>query len=428
MILKIKSRIHISPRQLPKQFLNIFLLILPFQYLLSSTVSGISPIIAKCINFADEGVFLIFACLLLVSVFLSRRTLELKIYPFTLYIFLFVIVAIFSLVINAVGLLQGCSGIFEVLKNILVLYVFASLGYSKDELIKLIKQLITVGVILGVFSVISETLALINGWGIGRFVLPEKRMGLYRDFSLTGQGTWNYLAIYLTLLFFLANYVIKYKIRRQMSLFALFAGIILTLSRQGWASFGMMGILLNKKLRILALILILLAGWLLVTKIDEFNPKYYFRGFTYLKSFEILQDSPLLGAGPGMFGSTTASIWDSPYYKHWPREFRRMVLSMRSIDTFWASIWGEFGILGFSAFVAIWISLYYYLKKIDAKIRQKDFMFYNVGKTLRYFIIALAILCFASGLNMAFVTFTYFALVGMYISASSNLLAAYSEK
>ncbi len=422
MIFKIKSHIRISPRQLSKKLLSVFLLLLPFQYMLSFVFYSVSPIISKCINFADESVILTFASLLLINALAYRRSIDFKIYPFTLCIFLFVVVAIFSMIFNSVGLLQGSSGIFEALKNILVLYIFASLEYSREEMIKLIKQLIVIGTIIGGFSVIFEALALLKGWGIGLFVLPEKRMGLYRVFSFTGPGTWNYLAIYLTLLFFLANYVIKYKIGRQASIFALFAGIALTLSRQGWSSFGVMGIFLNKKLRGLALILILLAGWLLVTQIDEFSPKYYFRGFTYVESLKILKKSPLLGAGPGMFGSTTASIWNSPYYKHWPHEFRRMVLSMRSIDTFWASMWGEFGILGLAAFVSIWISLYYYLKKISAKIRQTDVMLCDIGKTLRYFLVALTILCFASGLNMAFVTFIYFALVGTYISVVSNML------
>jgi hypothetical protein len=44
-----------------------------------------------------------------------------------------------------------------------------------------------------------------------------------------------------------------------------------------------------------------------------------------------------------------------------------------------------------------------------------------LGRALQYFVLALGIMGFAGGLNCAFIVYTYFALVGIYLSLDAVL-------
>jgi len=193
--------------------------------------------------------------------------------------------------------------------------------------------------------------------------------------------------------------------------------IFLTFSRQAWLSFGLILCLLNKKLIIFGIILLVAISPMALTQIKTKDMNNY-RGFTYSKSIEVLKDHPVLGVGPGMFGSLAASLWNSPYYANWPEELREFSGNFRTIDSFWPCIWSEYGLVGLSAYWAIWASIFFYLKKIIrfyGSMNEK--IMFKVGRVLRYFILVLGVMGCVSGLNCAFVSFTYFAMVGIYISA-----------
>ena len=78
----------------------------------------------------------------------------------------------------------------------------------------------------------------------------------------------------------------------------------------------------------------------------------------------------------------------------------------------------EFSFLGLSSYVAIWGSIFLYLKKMARFFkRNNDKVMSNLGNVLRYFMLVLGVMGFGSGLNAAFIIFTYFSLIGMYLSA-----------
>jgi hypothetical protein len=65
---------------------------------------------------------------------------------------------------------------------------------------------------------------------------------------------------------------------------------------------------------------------------------------------EILRDSPLLGAGPGMFGGYAATVLDSPI----PARYDFINYDNQdysSIDAFWPHLAGEVGLIGLAVFV-----------------------------------------------------------------------------
>ena len=150
---------------------------------------------------------------------------------------------------------------------------------------------------------------------------------------------------------------------------------------------------------------------------ESYDPEIYYRSFTYLESVRLLQENPIFGAGAGMFGGLASILFESPIYDDCPEYFRNMVNRMGSIDTFWPVIWGELVILGVIAFSLIWFSFFKGLVWMSNWFKKMgDVQMYNIGRVLKYYVLALFVMCFGTGLNAPFVVFTFFGLVGIYIS------------
>ena len=150
---------------------------------------------------------------------------------------------------------------------------------------------------------------------------------------------------------------------------------------------------------------------------EEITSDKYFRLFALVKSLQILQNNPLGGLGPGMFGGVASIMWESPVYNSWPPVFKQWAYYVNGIDCFWPSIWGEFGILGSIMYFSAFGSIFLLLGKAARFFNNKgDIMLFKVGKVLQYYMVALVVMGVAGGLNAAFITYTYFALAGIYIS------------
>lgn len=404
-----------------KGFLFFFLILLPFQGLPRTFSIDSDSILIRFFSYTDELTFLLSVLILTTFILLKPMIYRIRRIPISKYIFWYVLIALISLVINKVSLKQGGYGIYDVLKNIFVFYVFAHLDFTKDELMNLIKILQKIAIFIGVVALFAELIAM--GWqaGIGYLVTEEKRLGLYRVFSLTGFGTWNYLGVYMTLIFFLTAIIRKPSLERTMVFFTALSTLFLTFSRQAWLGFSIMIFLFKKKLIPIALIIALIVLWMLVSDVHTFTPEKYFRGYAFVQSLNILREHLFWGVGPGMFGSVSASIFGSPYYATWPKYFQELAIKYHGIDQFWPWIWSEGGIIGLFAYISIWGSLYFYFKRIGTFfLTRNDMQMYNLAKVLRYFIFVIGVMGFAGGLNIAFVIFTYFALGGMYVSIYFN--------
>jgi hypothetical protein len=403
-----------------KKFLLLFLLILPFQGLPRTffTSTDSESYLLKAVNYSDEIITLMSLPVLLLVLLTSSR----KIPALGLGKFVggFIIVAMFSMLINQVPLLQGFFGIYDVLKNILPLYIFLSLVFTRDECLRFISKLRYVGLLLAVIGIIAEAMALFWGMGIGYFVRDEQRLGFYRVTSLTGHGSWNSLGMYAAFVFFLIFASARSSINKMAQLSAMVALIVLTFSRQAWVAFGVVSVLVKRGLLPIGIITISFAMvmglQLVAANPEEFSQRHY-RTFGLLASVELFKEQPILGVGPGRFGGLASVLFDSPFYKQWPDDFRAMIQEVHNIDQFWPSLLAELGIVGFGAYVSIWVAVFLLLREVVRYYRARgDEHMFNVGKVLSCFLIGLSITGLFSGLNAAFVVFTYFSVVGMYLS------------
>lgn len=407
-----------------KKFLIIFLLLLPFQYVLKAFFVQIMPqnVLVNVISYSDE-----ISTVLMFGILFSFVAFKPKVYtfkiienPLTKPLALFMLVACISILWNEVYIFQGIFGIYDVTKNILVFYVFATLRWGRNEFLTFIFWFKIVVMILAVTGVVGEILS-IAGFEpklITPLVADDKvRLGLSRVSSLTGVSGINYLGMYTLLGLFIFHLTTKNRIKRILGTFIILSLIFFTFSRQTWMGLFIMLVLTKRKLILPGILVI--GSVLLITPLspERYNPDFYFRAFTYIEAFNIFMDHPVIGAGPGMFGGLASLIFNSPYYTDWPSFYQEMVRAMGSIDTFWPVILAEAGTLGFLAYFFVWIALYKNVATMSRWFKANDDMdLYEIGNVLKNYIIALIIMCFFTGLNKPFVTYTFFALCGIYLS------------
>lgn len=80
------------------------------------------------------------------------------------------------------------------------------------------------------------------------------------------------------------------------------------------------------------------------------KPRY----FLYYGAFEIIKNKPLLGEGPGTYGSYVSIVIKSKVYQ----KYKIVVEDRYKMDTFWAMILGEYGILGTIIFCSLLLILF----------------------------------------------------------------------
>ncbi|VAX28555.1 hypothetical protein MNBD_NITROSPIRAE02-1147 [hydrothermal vent metagenome] len=406
-----------------RKLLVIFILLLPLQRLLKKLFIQ-NKFLVKFVSYSDEVSTLLMFAILFTFIALKPKVYVFRIMelPTTRPLFLFILVASFSMAYNSVYVFQGVFGIYDVIKNILVFYVFATLRWRREEFLSFIFWIKVIIIVLAVTGIIGEILAI---GGIDPRLNPlvrmygehKKRLGLDRVISITGTGGVNYLGLYALMGFFLIYATTKNKLEKFLGMFSTLGLIFLTFSRQAWMGLFAMLVLTKRKLIWPGLLIVAGIALMTIPSIQRYTPDQYYRSFTYFEAFRIFLDHPFFGAGPGMFGGLASVIFHSPYYDDWPRYFLGKIYSFGSLDAFWPSIFAEVGILGFMAYLYIWVALYRKLSLISGWYKSNgDPLMCNIGTVLKNYSVALVIMCFFTGFNKPFVVYTFFALCGIYLS------------
>ena len=400
-----------------KKLLILLIVLLPFQetYTAFMEESAKEHSLFKAMTHSDEVSGLILIVFAVSFIFLKPAYFKLYDAGITKPLVAFMAVSFISIVWNGVYAPQGFFGVYNLLKNIAIIYLFASLRWRKEEFLTLIKWITVIAVFLAVAGIISEALALYGIDPGGTVHYREPRFGLYRVASLVGINNLNHLGKYSILALFLLYATVKNKTNKYTGLFLILVLIFLTMSRQTWLGLVVLLVLMNRKW--IFPVILIAAGIAFITLSSQisYDPDEYYRAFTYLEAWKLLKAHPVLGVGPGMFGSVASVVFNSPYYDEWPVRFAEAIRGRGGLDAFWPAVLAETGMAGFLSYLLIFGYLY---KKIDA-VKQyfsNDPLLYNIGTVLKYYIVALIIMCLFSGLNKPFVVFTFFSICGMYLS------------
>jgi hypothetical protein len=422
-----------------KKAAMLFLVLLPFQKFPETVWAGrfpegvdyhsIMPFHIMALRYLDEVAIFLFSAVLLTFLLLSPGRYRVKRLPFVAYIACFVVITGAELLINRVSPLQGVFATYDYIKNFIVLCLFSWLSFTEDDFKDILALLRRITLVLALFGIAGEAAAMMFESGIGLLVADDQRFGLYRVISLTGAGNWNYLGVYAALIFFLTYITDRKRFMNYLELFLIGSLIVLTFSRQTWIIFGVLFLLLGKRRTVViasvAMVYVAIGLAPHFSEIAElanfrtsFDPDEYFRLYAFYEATSLFFDNPILGVGPGMFGNLASVIFDSPIYDYWPAYFRNFAVQTRGIDQFWPALWADTGIAGTLAFALIFAGIYaalYRASRIYERLGNRGMV--RMGRALSFFLIGLGIMGLFGGLNAAFVSFTYFALAGMYLSS-----------
>lgn len=332
----------------------------------------------------------------------------------------FIFIWLISTLVNQVEIMTAFSGLRQLLRYVLIFYSLILLGVQE----KFVKKFLIICFSVLVLESTLGLMQLILPNSFSYFLVPSATQTSYGSIiSETGNIGWDitqrisgtfgrydklgiflsfFLAIGLSLFYTFKN---KDKNIKEILFFLLAIGslaLIFTFSRLSWLGFIVALILIgwlwqkDKKIKTiflsgLAILIIYLFGFLIISgfKISSYeeNQSQFNLATRILQTFSkyelqnsyygfgriffwintpkvVVASSPIVGVGPGLYGSGTAtSLQNRQVYNRLGLPFG-IQDRMGQIDSNWMSLWGEYGTLGLITFILIFVSLFFQSKKI----------------------------------------------------------------
>lgn len=374
----------------------------PFEPFLLKFVSDDVYVYAR---YFSEG--LIYVLLVSVASRIILRERKIVATPLDLPFFFFLLVAVASLILNAVPPFIGILGLRQIIRFILVFFLTVYL--SPDN--KFIRRVTTVMFGIVLFEGALGLAQSIIGGPLDRLLIPSE-VRFYESIQLTSGtsqfwspgsrvfatlGRFDQLGTFLSFFFLLGAGLLYHGKSREdkRSLAAVivvaFPAFILTLSRASWFGFAfgfmLIGAWLMKDTRVrlgflaLAAVAALYVGYTGIkvkylvdyprqTVVERFleafsyerwRGEYYGLGRLYWivqTPFVVVRSSPLFGVGPGQFGGgAAAALRNTRVYEKLNLPFG-VYGTDGYIDNNWFSLWGETGTLGLLFYVWIFVALF----------------------------------------------------------------------
>jgi hypothetical protein len=388
------------------------LLFLPFQNPVGKLIK--SPVLFFWID--EMFVALVFVLFLNIILFEGKiRKGPLKV---LICLILLGVIGMISGSMNGNSLIVTVNGIFDYIKNFLMIptvFVFSLSGKRGGKIFIVLHRLAIALCLIAILQEIAFFIGVpVHQVGVFHY---ELRFGLMRASSLMGHP--NIFGLY-ALLFFTLDFSLHRRIRLQNVLFA--SGIFLSISRMVWIGFLISFFFLfiqekGKKFKILFLLTTTLIAFAIpyfyYITAREIDQSSYFRGYALSKSLEIFKDHPIWGVGPGMYGGVVSFTFNSPIYQTYSfdKNWFDFIKEFRSIDQFWPQILAEMGVSG-TFFFGV---LLFYLWKVPQKISEisENEFRKKMLSGLSVMPIVLVVYLFGSGLNLAPFLLTYGTLLGL---------------
>ena len=385
----------------PELILMFLLVYTPFEPFLLKFVPDDMYLFAR---YFSEG--LIYVLLVSVAIRIFTKKKKIVSSPIDLPFIFLILIALTSLVINAVPPFIGILGLRQIIRFILLFFIILYLN-PKEAFIKKVTALMFAIVLFQ--GLLGITQAFV-GAPLDEFLIPSERK-FYESIQLTSgtnqfwspgsrvfatMGRFDQLGTFLSFFFLIGAgllYSLKDKEKKKtlgwIIAFA-FPGFIMTLSRASW--FGLIlgmiviGVWLMRDMRlrlflvsgvILAVSYVAFSGLAvryLVDYADQTPVERFFEAFSYERwrgeylglgrlywivqtPTQVVSSSPLFGVGPGQYGGgAAAALGNSTVYEKLGLPFG-VYGTEGYIDNNWFSIWGELGTLGLIFFAWMILAL-----------------------------------------------------------------------
>jgi hypothetical protein len=431
---------------------------IPFQHIFVNFIKPLSPAISVFFNRLDKITILIFLPIALIKLYKNNNAPNKRFYVFLFIPILFIgLGGLISGIVNGNPFLATFHGTFHYFMYPLLMFIYAAFFSELSIFKRVFRILLIIAVSLGVIALVQAVWAYTNLYilkkgvfkiyylelgtllgGVGESDFGEPwRIGLYRTSSL--MINYNFLGLYVLLIFVIYMYFVEK--RNSGALFFLIFSIFGSVSRIVYTGFIFISgiqLLRGRKWFLLLLIpfivlivrLSFLYDYPLIKTQDYFEAKeeaarlmkreksndrvnMSFREYAKMKGIEIWRDQPVFGVGPGMYGGAISLKYNSPVYEKYNfSPYMKYYLDLwRTIDQFWPQILAELGIIGVIGHGIFFISLatvFVFLIKKSLSNQMK-------GLFTAFLLYTVVVLIYTVGLplNIAPISYTYFALIGM---------------
>lgn len=443
--------------KMARRWLIAVLVFLPFQLMLDDAVNFLSSRPVNVLRYIDEITIVLAFPMAVYHYFKNTASLT----RFHLYIMSAILSVLISgavsAIVNGTPFLIGALGIFDYIKNFLVIFIYAAFFSRDDDFNRLFKYPLYTAVLIGIVAILQESWALTMHYVLGYSIdednlyvlrlLPQGeywgyadlwRLGIYRAPSLMFHP--NNLGIYGLLI--LTLYLFTFRTIAPLYFVALLSNVLFSVSRMAYSALTMMAglqFLWGRRWLAIVIVPVVMLLFLMSTfpdmslvqreedapsietgegrpLVEKQSEDLIFRKYAKNKALEVWRDYPLLGAGPGMFGGVISMTFDSPLYQEY--EFSRMWLDymrkFRSLDQFWPQILAEMGALGAISFGCLLLMLIFVFFSVHKRAPSENLR--NLFSGLVMSTIFVIIYSFGSGLNNTAFLFTLSALAGIGIS------------
>jgi O-antigen ligase len=410
---------------------------LPFQRKIVKGLALWNNELSSIIGFLDEFTVVVFLPLAVLS-FCKNGELRDRLYIILLLpILVFCISGFISGMKNDNNLIVTVLGLFDYIKNIIVIFIYAMFFKEIKYLKKIFRVVLIITIFLCFVAIIQELWAIINRYIISKdistisYLLSEHRgwrFGFYRTSSLMHHP--NMFALYTLLVF--AVYVSMEKKIKASFIIPFCTGIITSISKVAYIGLIVVMAMRIFRFRKVLLILTLLATVMVIFSanfffyinlLEKLEDEYYifpsdsgmvsFRSYVRDRSLEIWKDYPLWGVGPGLYGGVVSIKYFSYIYEEYnfEKNARILISDFHSIDQFWPQLLVETGFAGFASFSLLFISLFaiFFMLRRRSNIDEVKGLFLG----LIMFTVVIIIYTSVSGLNLTSNLFTYSALAGI---------------
>lgn len=404
--------------------------------------SPFEPFLLKFVNddlyvyarYFSEGLIYILLASVAVRILVHDRRMVAT--PIDLPFVFFMLVALASIVVNAVPAFSGLLGIRQIIRFILLFFLTIYL----DPDTAFIKRVTTFMFGIVAFQGILGLLQSIVGGPLDEFLIPSERR-FFESIQLTSGteqfwspgtrvfatlGRYDQLGTFLCFFFLIAiglYYCSKKKEeRRRLLLPVLIAApaLLLTLSRASWFGFALaffvIGAILMRdwKVRfayagvvVLALLYLAVTGLTVKYLVDypqQTLAERFFEAFSYERwrgeyyglgrmywivqtPLVVVRSSPLFGVGPGQYGGgAAAALGNTSVYEKLNLPFG-VYGTEGYIDNNWFSLWGETGTLGATFYAWMFVAL----ARMALLVRRESADPFVKGMALGYFGCVLAV-------------------------------------
>ena len=418
--------------------LSLFFLYMVFFLMLQESISynasiyGITSGVVGIIQKADDIIWILLFIIILIKTYKPNRWYIKFSWDIGIVIFLFILFSILSVLINRISIFWGMVAIILCIKGIIIYFIARNMEYKKKEIITFFNLFIY-------FLVFALFIGILQYLGLNIPFFPkEHRFGLTMASSVFAHhGVFGYMmGVALSLV--IGLYFSTKNKKWLIYAFLFLIGLILSTVRRSLIGVSIRTLILifnykkfninRKEIKIIMVIVIfitLLFGARLV-KIAVSSKSEYLtninnvpRYILYSGALKILKKKPVLGEGPGTYGSYISVVTSSKVYKELGINFWGPFY----MDTYWPSIAGEYGIIGVILMVLL---LYLIYRKILRLIHFKGIDDFTRGIiiglniiSVDYIIESLTSQVYNASLS-AFILFGFLGIVESYIFNSSN--------